>query len=71
MNSYVNYGLFNLITWSRDEGWEFKSFHGKARNVIFLESPDSLYDEKVLAECERNSMSFQDIHICLPIQTFY
>lgn len=33
--------------------------------------PDSFYDEKVLPQFEKNSLSLQGMHICLAGQSFY
>lgn len=72
MNFDIKCWSFNLITWRWERRGEWLNFPSrKAGNVIFPGSADSLYDEKVLAGCERNSVSFQGIHICLPSRSFY
>lgn len=67
MNFHIKYWSLNLITWQWGRGKEWLNFPSREDgNVIFPGFPDSLYDEKVLAGCERNSVSFQGIQICLP-----
>lgn len=56
MNFNVKYRPFNLITLGREWG-------GGELEVTFSLIPVKLFNKEVLAECERNSVSFQGIPI--------